>query len=452
MSSFTTRRRFLRNTLAISASPIAFPHIARSASPNSKLQYASIGVAGMQGGSDLDNIASHPRVEVVALCDIDAGHLAQAAQKFPNARRYTDWREMLDAEGDKVDAVNVTIPDHMHAPVSYTAMQKGKHVYCQKPLTHDVFEARQLRLAAEKAGVVTQMGNQIQSAIEYRSAVALIQAGVIGKVSEIHAWCSAVYTGSGRPAKPDPVPDGLSWEKWLGSAPERPYAGGVYHPVQWRCWQDFGGGCMGDFGCHILDTPFKACELTQPISVKALAVNPEWADSEAARSENWPAWEVIEFVLPGTRFTAGDRLKITWYDGVKQPPADLFPFGDDEEKSIPGSGALFIGEGGVLLLPHVGGPRLLPRERNRGIERPKLEPRNHYHHWVDACLGGEEPTSNFTYAGNLAEAVLLGTVACRFPGQELAWDAAGLRVTNVEAANRFLRRTYRDGWSVPGLG
>ncbi len=440
--SMPTRRHFLKATSA-AAAPLCIPNLLGGASPNGKLAHAAVGCDG-QGWSDLENLASHPDLQVVALCDVDTARMNRAAERFPEARRYQDWREMFEKEGDKIDSVSVSTPDHMHAPISLKAMALGKHVYCQKPLTQGVHEARAMRLAAEKAGVVTQMGNQIHSSIEYRSAVVLIQEGVIGKIKEVHAWSNAKFPARGRPEGEDPVPETLDWDKWLGVAPERPFKNGVYHPFKWRAWQDFGGGAIGDFGCHILDTPFKALGLSAPTSITA-TVPEDWAATEAWNTEHWPDWERFEYSFPGTDYTAGDTLRVTWADGGKQPPREIVGF-EDAGRNLPGGGSLFIGEGGNLLLPHVGGPQLVPYSKNRGLKRPKLKGRSHYHSYIDACLGRGETSSNFKFAGPLTEAVQLGNVANRFSGKPLQWDSAKLKVTNLEAANRFVRRDYRKGW------
>jgi hypothetical protein len=376
--------------------------------------------------------------------------MQRAQERFPDARCYQDWRELLQKEGDRVDSLNVSIPDHMHAPVSVAAMRLGKHVYCEKPLTHTVSEARAMRETAAKYGVVTQMGNQIQSAIEYRMAVQMLQDGVIGKIREIHAWSSARFPYRGRPEGSDPIPDSFAWDLWLGVAPARPFKQGVYHPFNWRGWQDFGGGGLGDFGCHILDTPFKALELTAPLTIHA-TVPGTWVENEDAFRENWPDGALVEYEFPGTRFTAGDRIRVTWHDAEQRPPRELFDF-QDESREIPGGGSLFLGEGGQLLLPHVAGPQLLPYSRNRGINRPDVEGFSHYHAFVDACLGKGETGSSFSYAGPLAEATLLGTVAVRHPGRELTWDAAAVRITNLEEANALIQKPYREGWNLEGLG
>ncbi|MGI9240895.1 MAG: Gfo/Idh/MocA family oxidoreductase [Verrucomicrobiales bacterium] len=444
-----SRRHFLRSASAGIAAPLILPGLGRGAdSPNGKLNHAAIGVDG-QGWSDLVQIASHPQCEIVAICDVDTARMEKAAAKFPQARRYQDWRELLEKEGDKIDSVNVTVPDHMHAPISISAMNLGKHCYTEKPLTHEVYEARQMRLAADKSGVVTQMGNQIHSSIEYRSAAIMVQEGAIGKVKEVHAWSGAKFPQRGRPEGEDPVPATLDWDKWIGVAPMRPYKSGVYHPFNWRGWIDFGGGAIGDFGCHILDTPFKALELTAPTTIKA-TVPDDWADKAAWHTENWPDWEIFEYSFPGTKFTAADTLKVVWYDGGKQPPLELVPF-EKEGRQLPSGGSLFVGETGTLLLPHVGGPQLVPYSKNRDLKRPKLDGMNHYHNFVDGCLGKAKTGSHFGFAGPLTEATLLGNIANRFAGKELAWDSAALKFTNEDAANQLIRREYRKGWEVAGL-
>ena len=445
----TSRRNFLKSSGIAAAGPMVLPNLLRANNANGKLSHAVVGCDG-QGWSDLQNIASHGSVNVTAICDVDTARMAKAKAKFPDARTYQDWREMLAAEGDRIDSVQVAIPDHMHAPVSISAMNLGKHVYCEKPLTHEIHEARQMRLTAEKRGVVTQMGNQIQSALEYRSGVALLQGGVIGKIREIHAWSGASFPNKGRPEGSDAVPPTLDWDKWLGVRPARPFKGRIYHPFNWRGWIDFGTGGIGDFGCHILDTPFKAVELTAPTSIKA-TVPDDWKANETWNRENWPNWEIFEYQFPGTKWTAADTIKVMWYDGGKQPPLEIAGF-EREGARYPGGGSLFLGEEGNLLLPHVGGPQLVPYSKNKGLKRPRLEPRSHYHHFVDACLGKANTTSNFGFAGPLTEAVLLGNIANRHSDKKLLWDSKNLRITNHDAANALVRREYREGWKIEGLG
>jgi predicted dehydrogenase len=429
-----SRRRFLRATAAGLASLTAASW-SRVYGANEKLRLASVGVGG-KGWSDLTGVAASPHVAVAALCDIDETkqHLGRAAEKFPSAARLTDWRRLLD-RAKEFDALTVSTPDHMHAPVALPAMALGKHVFCQKPLTHTVFEARQMRLAAKKAGVVTQMGNQIQSHEVYRTAVKLVRDGAIGKVKEVHSWQSGAMrwlTVDDRPPGSDPVPEGVHWDDWLGVAPGRPYKAKVYHPRNWRAWQDFSNGQLGDFGCHILDPVFLALGLSAPLTVRG--------ESSPLNREVWSRWSVVHYEFPGTDRTADKALKLTWYDGAgKLPPRDRL--GLAEGVKLPGAGSLLIGEKGSMLLPHVGMPRLLP---DQPFE--KVPPVDHYVGWADACRGAGKATSHFDYSGPLTEAVLLGTVAIRVPGETLKWDSAALRVTNSPKADALLRKSYRKGW------
>ena len=446
-----TRREFLKGSAGAGLGTAAFPCFLSAKAPNSRIQHASIGVGGM-GWADVRQIGSHPDVEIVAICDVDTARMAAAAEKFPNARRYQHWQELLDKEGDRIDSVNVTTPDHMHALITMSALNAGKHVYCQKPLTHDVYEARRIADAAAKAGVATQMGIQVNASIGYRMAVQMIRDGAIGKVKQVYAWSNKPvgnYRPTGpRPSGQDPVPATLDWNAWLGTAPVRPYKHGVYHPTWWRGWQDFGVGWLGDMGCHIVDTPYQALRLGAPVSVRA-EVEPAWRDIPSRRTETWPTWQIVHYTFPGTELTAGSTIELIWSDGYKYPPDHVRQHIDNRE--FPDQGSLLIGEAGTMLLPHAGGPQLFPEEKFRGYSRPDIAPRNHYHHWVDACRDKAETAAGFDYAGPLTEVILLGTVALRCPDQELLWDAEHMKVTDLPEANQYLRRSYRDGWTVPGL-
>lgn len=439
-----TRRRLLK-TSSLALFPTFAPNLGLAKSPNGKLNHACIGTDGM-GWSDLQSLSSHSNIQIAAICDVDTARMAKAAEKFPQARCYQDWRELLEKEGDKIDSVNVTVPDHMHAPITLAALRAGKHVYCQKPLTHEVSEARAVRLEAEKAGVVTQMGNQIQSNIEYRMAVRLLQDGAIGKVKEIYSWSGAGFPYRGRPADSDPIPETLDWNKWLGVAPDRPFKKSLYHDFNWRGWQDFGGGGLGDFGCHIMDVPFTALELNAPTSIRA-SVPKEWLEDAASRRDNWPDGQDVEYVFPGNKWTAGGSIKLTWSDGNRRPARELFDF-EREGRNVPGGGSLFIGEGGKLMIPHISGPQLLPYSKNRGLKRPDVKGFNHYHAYIDACHGKGTTGSNFTYAGPLAETTCLGLVACRVPNTLLHWDADQLAITNSPEANALVHPNYRTDFQV----
>jgi predicted dehydrogenase len=440
----TTRRIFLQGTIAL---PLAFR--ARSVlalSANSKLRTAHIGVGGM-GGADLASIASHPQVEVAALCDVDSQKLEEAASKHPNAQKFRDYRSMIGNLADTIDAVVVSTPDHTHAPAAMAAIQKGKPVYCQKPLTHEVHEARQLRLAANARKLVTQMGIQVHSAAPYRRAVRMIQAGVVGKVSQVFAWSNKNWGYDGGPLLGSvEAPSTLDWDLWLGTAKVRDFVPSAYHPGNWRKLIDFGTGTLGDMGVHIFDTPYAALELTAPL----------WVQTTCRKPTNigHPERNVVKYEFPGTNYTT-ERLIWSWFDGDWAPPKteDLelpsdWGLGDIK---LPGQGSLFLGEKGVMLLPHVGEPILLPEGRFKGTQPPSVADGNHYHEWVDACLGTGATSAGFDYAAPLTEALLLGVVANRYPDQKLLWDSNDLTITNVESANSLIRRPYREGFEVAGL-
>jgi predicted dehydrogenase len=441
MPNQVNRRSFVQMGSAFVAAPlISFPRRTTCLSLE-KLRTAHIGVGGM-GGSDLNSVASHSSVEVAALCDVDRNILTAAHEKHAGAKVFSDYREMISEMGDKIDAVVVSTPDHTHAPAAMTAMLAGKPVYCQKPLTHEVFESRQLRLVAQEKGLVTQMGVQIHSAAPYKRTVQMIQDGVIGKVSQVHAWSNKNwgYDGKAFEATEDP-PENLDWDLWLGPAPTRPFVPRVYHQGNWRKIVDFGTGTLGDMGVHIFDTPYTALELTAPNWAKTTCRPPTGVGH--------PERNIVEYEFPGTKFTT-DTMVWKWYDGKDAPPksADV---GLPEETKLPGQGSLFVGEKGQLLLPHIAEPLLFPEEQFKDYQRPQIAGNNHYHQWVDACLGNGETSMGFDLAGPLTEALLLGVVANRFPGQPLHWDAKNLKVTNIDAANALIRRTYRDGFEVERL-
>jgi predicted dehydrogenase len=445
-SSFRpTRRHFLQAGLAVPTVHMLAPH-ARAVSANGKLRTAHIGVGGM-GGADLNAIASHGRVEVAALCDVDAARLQGAQMRHPQAESFRDYREMLTTLGDRIDAVVVSTPDHTHAPAAMLAMQHGKPVYCQKPLTHQVYEARQLRRIAEEKGLATQMGIQVHSSAPYRRAVRMIQSGVIGPVRRVFAWSNKNWGYDGGPlANIQDPPATLDWNLWLGTAAERPFVPGAFHPGNWRKLIDFGTGTLGDMGVHIFDTPYAALELTAP----------RWARTTCRPPTHvgHPERNVVEYEFPQTRHTT-ESLLWTWFDGDWAPPnvadLDLPAAWRLDALELSGQGSLFVGEAGVMLLPHVGEPKLFPESKFASVTRPEVADGNHYHEWVDACLGEGTTSASFSYAGPLTEALLLGVVANRFPETRLEWDAESFRVTNVEAANALLRRSYRPEFVVAGL-
>jgi predicted dehydrogenase len=422
-----TRRGFLATSSALAlASGV-------DARQDKKLRLATIGCGGM-GGADLNAISSHPKVEVVALCDVDANNLANAGKRWPSAKTYRDYRKLFKEIAGEIDLVNVGTPDHQHAAAAMSAMNLGKHVYCQKPLTHDVWEARRLREAAAAKGVKTQMGIQVHSAKEYRTAVRVIQDGAIGKVKEVHSWSNKMWGYKGpRPEGEDPVPANLDWDLWLGTAPQRPFKKSHYHPGNWRKWTDFGCGTMGDMAIHIVDPVAGALKLTAPKTILS--------ESDVPPAESFATRNKVNYVFPGTAYTV-DPLPLTWYDGEAMPDPKGWPI-----DKLPDQGSMFVGEKGFMLLPHVRMPQLFGTD----YQIPKVDGANHWHQWVDACLGSGTPSANFDYAGPLTEWVLLGVIANRVPGKKLSWDAAAFKLEGSEEAAKLLRRTYRKGWEVDGL-
>ncbi|MSR65756.1 MAG: Gfo/Idh/MocA family oxidoreductase [Pedosphaera sp.] len=444
MNNFSRREFLRRSSLAVAGAAFAAPFIngcATTRTPSDVVLHASIG-AGGQARSDLMQLVGHKKLKLVAVADVDLTKAGKLKEKFPDLRIYQDWRELLKKEKD-LTSVNVSTPDHLHAPIGMTAMQLGKHVYIQKPLAHDIYEVRRLTEFAEKKKLVTQMGIQVHSASDYRRAVRIIQDGAIGKVKEVHSWCGKGWGDlTALPDRRDTPPAGFDWNLWLGVMSDRPFIGdGYYHPGNWRKRLDFGTGTFGDMGCHIFDPVFSALELTAPLTVRSEGKTPnQW---------NWATDGIVHYVFPGTSRTQGKTIKVSWYDGESSPPAEVLALIGNEPK--PGCGSIFIGTKGVMLLPHINRPKLFPGAQFEEYPMPKVEDGNHYHLFVDAILGGTKPGANFNYAGPLTESVLLGSVACRFPKTTLEWDAKSLRFTNLSEANIFLRRKYRHGWEVKGL-
>ncbi len=451
-----SRRRFLQRAAATAlAAPFLAPSLARAASANSKLNHASIGVGGM-GWNDLQQFQQHPRVQIAAVCDVDATSLKKAAELCPGARAYADWRELLEKEGDRIDSVNITVPDHSHFAIAWSAIEKGKHVYVQKPMCHDVAEIRALTETAAKRGVVTQLGTQMAAGAADRTTVALLKAGAIGKIK--HAYLCANRPGAvenyrlkgPRPAQSQPPPASLNWDCWLGTAPVRPYAPEIYHAAKWRAWQDFGTGWSGDIGCHIFDAVWKGLELKPALSVLA-EVQESWKNSPERRADTWPQGQHITWTFPGNERIAGPELTLEWADGEFFPPDDIRKLYSADFNDYPTESAMLMGTEGALLGAGGRSPILLPEDKFKDFKRPKLAEANHYHLFADACLGGAKTESHFAQTGPMTEAIILGTVAIRVPNQKLVLDTAQMKVTNVAEANRYLRRTYRAGWQVAGF-
>jgi predicted dehydrogenase len=380
---------------------------------------------------------------IVALCDVDDTQAARTYEQYPNAKKYRDYRVMLDKKKD-IDAVVVSTPDHMHAPISMAAIKLGKHVYCEKPLTHTIYEARMLAKAAREAKVATQMGNQGHAGEGVRLVCEWIWDGAIGPVRHVHIWTDRPLNwwpqGVDRPADSPPVPSTLDWDLWLGAAPQRPY-NPAYAPFKWRGWWDFGCGALGDMACHIIDAPVWALKLGVPTSVQA--------SSTKVNGETAPLASMIDYEFPAR----GDMppVRVTWYDGGLKPqrPEELE---NGRQMGDKDGGVLFVGDKGTImgLGQSVGSPRIIPETKMQAYKRPAPSiPRSPGHHqeWIEACKGGKPAGSNFDFAGPMTETVLLGNIAIR-TGQKLYWDSENMKITNLPEANEFITKQYRSGYEI----
>jgi len=436
----TNRRSFIKSSAAATAALPLF-HV-RGAQVKERINHASFGAAGM-AWSDINSLCLRDRVNMVAVCEVDPGRLGNVKKNFPNAKIYSDWRELLDKEGKNLDSVNVSTPDHMHAPIGVTAMNMGLHVYGQKPLGHEVYECRRMAEIAREKNLVTQMGIQLASTYNERFVEAIIHGGAIGKVKEVHTFSGKKWGDMNpKPATKDPVPEGLDWEQWIGVAPMTPFIKGYYHPGQWRRRLPYGTGTLGDMGCHIYSPMYRSIGVGAPLTITSTGTQPN--------KDNWAVNCSFEYIFAGTEFTAGKTVSVTWYDGDKRPPQAV---ADEVGGKLPSQGNVFIGTEGVLLAPHGGRPKLFPEEKYADFKFPKLEARDHYQDFVNAVRGEDvKPIADFVdYAGPLTETILLGGLASHFPGQTLKWDEKKLRFTNNDEANKLVRRDYRKGWEVDGL-
>ena len=435
-----SRRDFIGAATAAAAFTIVPRHVLggpRNIPPSEKLNIAGVGIGG-RGAGDLDEVGSE---NIVALCDVDKNYAGGVFKKYPNAKTYTDFRIMLEKEDKNIDAVVIATPDHTHAVIAMTAFRMGKHVYCEKPLAHSIYECRKLTEAAREARVATQMGNQGQASEEHRLVCEFIRAGAIGQVREVHSWCNRPISQRGieRPKETPPVPETLSWDLWLGPAPYRPYHP-CYLPFSWRGWWDFGTGVLGDIGCHQFSPIFKALKLGYPTSVEAC--------SSGVNSETAPLASIVRYQFPAR----GDLppVTLTWYDGDLMParPPELEDgrhFGEADDN-------LYVGDKGKML-----GHRIIPESKMQEYKKPpQTLPRSPGHHreWINACKGGPPAGSNFDVAGPLAEVILLGNIAVRLgqklyeKGLKLYYDGPNMKITNFPEANEYIRSEYRKGWTL----
>ncbi|MFI5378088.1 MAG: Gfo/Idh/MocA family protein [Tepidisphaerales bacterium] len=467
-----SRRDILRASAITAAATIAFPHVitAQVSGANDKIRVASVGCGG-KGDSDVDQVASRPGAEIVALCDVDENTLNKKAQKFPKAKLYRDFRKMFDEMAKSIDAVTVSTPDHCHGIVAGTAMKLGKHVYCQKPFTQTVYEARTLRKLAKDMKVATQMGNQGSAGNGLRRAVEVIQAGIIGNPLELHVWSNRPIWPQGipRPAGEDPVPPTLDWDLWLGPAAQRPFKKGVYHGFNWRGWFDFGTGALGDMACHTVNMPFRALKLGYPNVVECEATSQMFP-------ETFPKTSRIRFEFPEREGLP--PLKFWWYDGNPGDPSTFRPKPEltkdilvvkSENGRLPGSGALIIGDKGQVFSPDDYGsqfyvkltedakfkggdnheavkavPQSIPRAPGPGGDDEKMK-----NEWFRMMREGTPGYSNFDIAAYLTEIILLGCIAMRVGvGRKMDWDGPNMKSTNIAEAAQFVKRNNRAGFDL----
>ncbi len=437
MTHQPTRRGILKSAAALGAGVwLGTSSRAASTAANGKLNVAFVGVAG-RGARNLAALA--PLVNVAALCDVDSQRLTAAASEHSQASKWSDFREMLDQQSD-LDAVSISTPDHLHACIAVSAMRLGKHVYCEKPLAHSVYEARLMAETAATAGVVTQMGQQRHGDPRLRTAVEMIQAGMIGQVSEVHIWSgkNVSWSAGDRPSQSDPVPEWLDWELWLGPSPHRPYVTDAYAHRNWRSWWDFGSGNLGDMGCHLFDCAYWALGLDFPTKIDA--------HGPPVHAESAPEGLTCRYEFPAR----GDRpaIPLTWYDGTHSPPWQTI----EGVKVVPEQATLFMGEKGKLLFPHnepieliLGGKSVSFTPPEQTIPRVDGENPNHAE-WVNAIHGNSKSLSNFGYSGRLTEVVQAGVVAYR-SGQPLQWDGPNMRARNFAEAAVLIHPQFRKLWA-----
>lgn len=442
-----TRRNFLARTstglAAVSFLPGSVLGLNGAERPNNKLNIAAIGLCN-QGGSDLQGMTSE---NIVALCDVDTRFSAKHAKQFPGAKHFQDFRKMFDQMEKDIDAVLIATPDHWHAAMAIRAMKMGKHVYCEKPLAHSVYEVRQMMKVAKKSGVTTQLGNQGHSFDTIRVFREWIEDGAIGSVREVHAICRSVYSRIDQLEEVkhgQPVPETLDWNLWLGPAPSRPYHP-TYHPGKWRSWTNFGTGVIGDWVCHVVDPVFWTLNLGAPETIEAVEPR-DW--DPVKHGETFPAGNLIRFGFPAN----GSRpaVTLTWYDGEQKParPAEFGP-----EDKLPDIGAIVVGDKGKIRYGSHGAsaPEIFPEpEAGRFARRPQRYAKSpgHQKEWIEACKAGKKAGSDFSYGGPLTEIALLGAIAMRFRGRKLQWDGAKMKFTNCREANAYLKPPLRSGWGV----
>ena len=442
MNRSKSRRSFLK-TSALAAPYIGWKTAAHGVGPNDTVHLASFGGGG-RAASDLAGFGGIKGTKIVAFCDLDQRRSVKSFQKFPDAKYYSDWREMLEKEADNFVGTGCGVPDHMHAPMALSAMELGKHVYVQKPLTRTLYEARRLRDVAAEKKLVTQMGNQHGSKSSNLTTVKILQEGIIGTVKSIHS-INAKKWGSmdALPDRDDAIPAGFDWDSWVGVQADRKFIKGEYHPSNWRKRLDFGTTTLGDMGCHIFHPWFKGLGDPTPLSVISHGPGP-------VDEHSWPVNCSVTWKFSAKQ---GD-FEATWYDG-DEIPSDEIAAAVGGREDVTKNGSIIIGTNGALLVPHASkNPPMLFRDGVAVSDAFEILPdHNHFQNWIDDIRadGANGTVSQFSHAGPVTEAVLLGTTAIRVPGETLEWDAAKCQFKNSEAANALVKPTYRKGWEIPNL-
>lgn len=462
MNTFN-RRQFLTLGSAFGAARVfGFPAITSVRSPNGLCRHACIGTGNMAWG-DVNSFRSHPKIEMAAFCDVDANYLARVRKEFPKAHFYADWRELLEKEGDAIDSVNITIPDHQHVAAAAAAMRRHKHVYVQKPLCKTLHECAFLRRLAQETGVVTQLGAQFNAMLSDRQTVELLRTQALGPVERVYFF--STRKGLSRRHRACPVaatpPKELNWDLWLGTAAVRPYAPGVYHPLIWRIWRDLGSGWIGDIGCHLMSAVWRGMALNDLAPLDVFAETETDADP-AVKDQVWPTAAHILWHMPGVAASGNRPFTLEWFDGCSDPdllaPAQYRPpaevdafFAETPAKKRPHEGKAIKCRDGWILQPHASAATFIRRNDGTPMKAPRL-PKcpSHFHDFINSCLAGQRAAADFGWSTYMMDTILVGQIAERLPGTRLAWDRTR-RAFDLPAANAFLTRPYRAGWEVPGL-
>jgi len=462
----TSRRRFIGGAVA-AGTVVGFPSITRGRNLNSRLAHACIGTGG-KGKDDWKNFITHPQTDIIAACDVDTSRMAPIKEALPGIRTYQDWRELFEKEGDRIDSVNVSTPDHMHTTIVVNAMRRGKHVYCQKPLCRGLNESRLIHDVAEKSGVVTEIGAQMTGNGGDKTAVQWLRSGVLGDIEHIYMYLNirGYYRLPRReiPTGADEIPETLDWDKWLGAAPAREFKKDIYHPFFWRSWRDFGSSSMGDNGLHLMSATWLGMELPPnfaPIGVIGES-DPQWMNFDEARKRQiWPVGNHVTWRFPGVKASGGKPFVMEWCDGIPEehPPASFLPTPDAvaaaksmRMKTTPAIGKMIRGSKGWMMLSHGSMPVVMLHDGTR-LKPPRIERgAGHYHDFLNHCINGSRGALDFVQRGTaMQDALLLGNAAQLVPGQELVWDPEKRVVANSKEATDILYPRYRDGWTLDGL-